>query len=167
MEQSFKAAVGNEAAQQLLFTSDWDQTINCDAGPNFALLEFLSDAKRAGHRVIITSSMAMDKIESALKIFLMSARRRGYDVLDMDDFELICKSDLKELHLKSDYSFDDECIAKQLYSNYIDAGIEVTVRNDFSMFPWTFEILRERCNLPRDKKGSGPSAETRAPEAFK
>ncbi len=149
----------------MLFTSDWDQTINCDAGPNYALLEFLSDAKRAGHRVIFTSSIDMDRIESVLKAFLRLAPLRGYDLLPLDQFEMICKADLKAMNLKSDYSFDDEGIAKQLYSNYITAGIEVTVQRDFSMFPFSIEQLRERCNLPRAAKGGEHSLP--APVAFK
>lgn len=164
MEESFKNAVtGSKPASPLIITSDWDGTLLCDSF-NFELLEFLSDAKKAGHRVILTSSISMDKVIDSMGIFIRSGRRRGYDIADLEQFEFIGKAELKTQNLKSDYSFDDQSIVKQLYKNYVDANIEITIRRDGTPELFTFAQLRERCGLPpRDRTGNSLSVDTCAP----
>ena len=106
----------------------------------------------------------MDEIKSRLSDFICLGRLRGYAIADLDQFKFINKADLKAQNLKSDYSFDDQSIAKQLYKNYVDAKIEITIQKDGSPYPFTFAQLRERCGLsPRDRAGNSPSVDTCAP----
>lgn len=156
MNEGFAKAASSEGlkACPLLFTSDWYGTLSKIGvnKNNFELLQFLSDAKQAGHRVIITSTQNRSEVEPLFVLLVNLARDHGYDIIDADQFEFYTKAELKDMNLFPDYSFDDESITGGLYRNYVRPVMEITVSqdvgpNNFRTWPWSLTQLREACNL--------------------
>jgi len=159
MEDKFKEATDPKELPRLVFTCDWQKTLNEFGWHHCELLEFLSDAKRAGHRVIITSSSRMAFIPDFLDILIDLARDRGFDILDRPEFELISKQDLKKMNLVADYSFDNKSIATQRNADYSHPKVEIRVHPDFSTSPHTLDHLRSLCGFSgrNVKNASDPS----------
>ena len=137
--------------QQLVITSDVDRTLIDFGRINYDLLEFLNDSKRAGHRVIITSTLSAVKIADSVDLINDFSRMRGLDVLDSKEFELISKNNLPS-DLEIDYAFDDEPIT------YANPAFEIRVNKDFSTTPLSLDALRSLCKLPK-KENSQESAD--------
>lgn len=164
MESGFNSAAQMPILAEedrLVITSDWQGTLADMTDTNFPLLQFFSDAKRAGHRVIITSSGNMESIADLLELVSMFGKRQGYDITNQ--FELIGKQELRGMSLTADYSFDDEPIKDQYIEHYVDAATEVRVHRGFTTTPFSLEQLRTLCGLPCDKKGGEPSVPTSEP----
>lgn len=152
MQPAFSNAANPSAAAEsnkLVFTFDWHGTLTDTNWNFFDLSQLANDAAAAGHRVIITTSIPdTNVLAKDLAAYAVLAADHGYKPMDCSKFELMNKATLKMLNLKSDYSFDNDCIAQQFIKNYVDAGIEITVKKDFSTFPFTIDQVRERAGLP-------------------
>lgn len=147
MDTAFTTAA-TTAPTRLVITSDWQNTLIDIGEINYRLFEFLSDAKRAGHRVIITSTLAPHKIGDVLDLVFMSARKKGWDFIPANEFEIISKPDLKNMGLDIDYAFDDEPIGRQPCV-YAAPGLEIRVNKDFDTSPLNLAQLRALCGLPQ------------------
>jgi len=141
-------------SSRLTIVSDWQRTLSDVGSSNYALLEFLSDGVKAGHRVIITSASDMDSVSDLLELVVEMAREEGYNVIDAKDFEKIRKSQLMLMELPVDYAFDDEPIATQRFV-YANPGLEIRVYRDYSMSPLSLDMLRSLCLLPKQDGTTG------------
>ncbi|OFW86880.1 MAG: hypothetical protein A3B66_02540 [Alphaproteobacteria bacterium RIFCSPHIGHO2_02_FULL_46_13] len=167
MDQAFSGAVNTIQSRPLVITSDWTGTLSDIYWENFELLEFLSDAREAGHRVIITSSAAdMAMMPLHLEMMTLIGRGKGYHLIEPDQYEIIRKVDLKAMNFQSDYSFDDESIASQRISNYVTAALEIRVHPNYTTTPLLIEHLRALCLLPKKDGGREQSAHAPSPKAF-
>jgi hypothetical protein len=90
---------------------------------NFELVEFLSNARAAGHRVIITSSLDKKDIERMVDLVIRRTRQEGKAIIHASNFECIEKFNLygSLMDTKIDYTFDD----RPAY--YVRPAIEVRV----------------------------------------
>lgn len=131
---------------RMVIASDWDGTLIDIGATNFDLLEFLSDAHRAGHRVIITSTLAMSKIKDLFDLTIELGRMRGYDLIDAKDFEMMGKADFLLQNLDVDFAFDNEPIASQ-HIPYCDPAVEIRVGRGFTLSQ-PLESLRKLCGMP-------------------
>lgn len=139
-----------QPAAQLIITCDWQGTLNEERWHNIDLLVFLSDAKKAGHRVIITSgsSVRMDLIPEMLEMIINTEHSKYPDLISADQFELMSKKDLKESKLDIDYAFDNKPIADQWIPDYAGKTEEIRVHKDFSTSPVSLGKLRKICGIP-------------------
>lgn len=157
MEDAFNNAVSSDDDNRLIITCDWQGTLSDFGFFNFSLLEDLSDAQRAGHRVIITSATShMNLLEDIFELMVMRARTKGYDVLDPHEFTQITKHDLAQMELTVDYAFDDQPIVEQ--GNYVDAEVEIRIHPDCSRTPLSCEQFRHMIGLqPRENPAPSPA----------
>lgn len=158
MEHTFNDAVnGGDKGERLTICCDWQRTLSDLGFANYSLLEDLSDAQRAGHRVIIASAVShISHLETAFDCLVMMARRKGYDVLDSHEFAQITKHDLAQLELTVDYAFDDQSIVEQ--GKYVDATVEIRIHPDCSRTPFSREEFRQMIGLsPRENPAPSPA----------
>lgn len=142
---------------RLVFTSDCVGTLyNTGGVQNMTLLQLLSDAATAGHRVIITSKSDARMIADNIFLMAIRANKSGFSV-DTTGFEYVTKSDLRFLKdedgqpIQVDYAFDDEKIT------YIEPAVTVRIGADMTpSFP--FQAIRSLSELPAAARsgGSGP-----------
>lgn len=167
MDDFKNAALGIEVPSRLIITSDWQDTL-CGGRnlgfANYTLFEDLSDAHRAGHRVIITSTISDDAYADSFKMIVVMARRKGYDVLDPSEFEKISKLDLKKLNLEVDYAFDNESIEKQPLCRYVRPAVEIRIDQDGGRSPLNRTHFRAlMCLPPKPEFGVCPQPSDREP----
>ena len=149
MEPSFKNAAAGQTPAQPVITCDWHNTLFNEVTSefNYDLLETLSNARKAGYRVIITSSCDINRVEDSLYGFVQHLQiMDDKDIIDADEFDYIDKNSLKTLNLKSFLSFDDQPIrGRGMFQNYIVPTHEVTVGKNFNIYPWSYQELGNLC----------------------
>lgn len=152
-DADFKSASDSSS---LTITSDWQGTLCADRKYNYPLFVFLSDAHKAGHRVIITSTSPADAIRDLVELAAEFGEIEGHDIAAINNVEIITKTDVMKMTtdgtLKVDIAFDDEEISTQekfsfaagghaISLNYARPTLEVRVLKDFSTTPVTMSAL--------------------------
>lgn len=171
MNQSFSSAINAEQPEQLLskqqvFVSEWLGTLSDVSWNDFELLKFLSDAKEAGHRVIITPDSDMHLVPLLLEALTELGRAKGYHLVNADQYELIHINRFESQKIAVDYSFDREKFAPQLLSDTIGHPMEIPAYAPRTGRLFPMPMLRIVHDIPVKNKEGEQSASAPSPTAF-
>ncbi len=152
MNADFKqSATGESSPQnQLVFVSDFMDTIVSSYGNNIPLLQLLNDAHKAGHRVIVASTSALSSVKSVLDIIPTYGRRNNIPLDNVKQFEIMAKYQLHELTdaaghpLEFDFVFDDQPVSYVTPKNEIRVTPPFTNGAPFNTSPLTLEQIRQK-----------------------
>lgn len=151
---------GAEPQARLTLVCRFESTLLADDFyTHFQLLEDLSDAQKAGHKVIITSHI-IENATSMLPYYVEEALLQGFQVLPSNEFTLTGTQDLAKNPVHVDYAFDNKSIAGQdIYDDETDKKLppyaypvyQMSIDEDGNLSPFSREQFRAALGLETRK----------------
>lgn len=156
MNKSFDAAANptltlTRNVVPFTFVCDWSGTILLDRGAtNWKLLHLLSDAQKAGHQVIFTSS-TLKYMPDSLNVMAELAPEFGFE-FHPNDFHVVGKDTLRLMaDVRADFVFDDDPVS------YIKHVHHITVYGSGNTSPFSLDDIRGLIGLPDAPAGTPPA----------
>lgn len=147
MDSSFQAAANptltlTRNVVPFTFVCDWSGTILLDRGAtNWKLLHLLSDAQKAGHQVIFTSS-TLKYMSDSLEIMAELTPEYGFE-FKAGDFQVVGKDTLRLMSdAYADFVFDGDPVS------YIKHTHHITVYGSGNTSPFSLDDIRGLVGLP-------------------
>jgi hypothetical protein len=130
------------AKNQLVFVSDFQDTLISSGERNYPLLQLLNDAHASGHRVIVASTSAISDVKTILEFMPSFGAGENIDLSHVTSFEVMRKAELKALKgadgkpLHIDFIFDNDPV------DYASADTEIRIGRNFKPSPLTLAQVR-------------------------
>lgn len=130
------------AKNQLVFVSDFHDTLVSSGERNYPLLQLLNNAHAAGHRVIVASTSAIDALKNNLKLMPLFGKKEKIDLSRVASFEVMSKAELKALKgadgkpLHIDFIFDNDPV------DYASADTVIRIGCNFKPSPLSLAQVR-------------------------
>ena len=130
------------AKNQLVFVSDFQDTLISLGEKNFPLLQLLNDAHASGHRVIVASTSAISDVKTILSMLPSFSAKKNIDLGHVASFEVMSKAELKAMKgadgqpLHIDFIFDNDPV------DYASADTEIRIGHNFKASPLSLSQIR-------------------------